>query len=175
MTLLGWLLLQAVLIFFLLIFFKHIELGEFSLISLFMTGVSQNSLKDLLEGQKQMLLVQQRKHTTLFKIIGFLADYKVFHVVFEKFSCLDFFATYHLKFKWIECDTICAVVSIVKVKENNHLDFGYINLRTVWKSEMLKNCFSSKYVLVVPGRQFFTALQWITIAQGPKIQQKNKL
>jgi hypothetical protein len=99
MTLLGWLLLQAVLIFFLLIFFKHIELGEFSLISLFMTGVSQNSLKDLLEGQKQMLLVQQRKHTTLFKIIGFLADYKVFHVVFEKFSCLDFFATYHLKFK----------------------------------------------------------------------------
>ncbi len=27
----------------------------------------------------------------------------------------------------------------------------------------------------VPRRLFFTALQWIAIAQGPKIQQKNKL
>ncbi len=29
--------------------------------------------------------------------------------------------------------------------------------------------------VTVPRRLFFTALQWIAIAQGPKIQQKNKL
>ncbi len=29
--------------------------------------------------------------------------------------------------------------------------------------------------VVVPRRLFFTALHWIAIAQGPKIQQKNKL
>ncbi len=33
----------------------------------------------------------------------------------------------------------------------------------------------SKYIPRVPRRLFFTALQWIAIAQGPKIQQKNKL
>ncbi len=30
-------------------------------------------------------------------------------------------------------------------------------------------------ISTVPRRLFFTALQWIAIAQGPKIQQKNKL
>ncbi len=30
-------------------------------------------------------------------------------------------------------------------------------------------------ITIVPRRLFFTALQWIAIAQGPKIRQKNKL
>ncbi len=33
----------------------------------------------------------------------------------------------------------------------------------------------TRMVDIVPRRLFFTALQWIAIAQGPKIQQKNKL